>query len=114
MLTFIAWIGKAVWPLLAGFMPWGGPKTGMVLAGLLAALVAIAGPAGAVWLNMRGEVKTAVAACSARCDVRIAKMQTATERTISDILSSVDNVVHDGKSVAELCAGDPLCIGGAK
>jgi hypothetical protein len=113
MIAFLSWVGQAAWPLV-GLVPWGGPKFGLVLAALLAGVVAIGAPAGAVWLNMRGEVKVAVAQCESSCTLRISRMETAAERTIADILSSVDTAQHDGKTAAQLCAGDPLCIGSEK
>lgn len=109
MIAFLSWVGQAVWPLV-GLVPWGGAKFGMVLAALLAGVVAIGAPAGAVWLNMRGEVKVAVAQCQSACSLRISRMETAAERTISDILSSVDEATDASVNVAEYCAKHPtLC-----
>lgn len=111
MIAFLSWVGQAVWPLV-GLVPWGGPKFGLVLAALLAGVVAIGAPAGAVWLNMRGEVKVAVAQCKSSCTLRLSRMETAAERTIADILSSVDGITDGSKDVAQYCERHPgLCRG---
>ncbi|HEU4345787.1 MAG TPA: hypothetical protein VFU31_29915 [Candidatus Binatia bacterium] len=109
MIAFLSWVGQAVWPVV-GLVPWGGPKFGLVLAALLAGVVAIGAPAGAVWLNMRGEVKVAVAQCQSACTLKIANMETAAERTIADILSSVNESGPASKDVAQYCERHPtLC-----
>lgn len=106
--TFFAGIGKLLLPLIASIAPWGGPKFGMALAFALGALVVVGGPAGAVWLNMRGEVKVAVSQCESSCTLRISRMETAAERTIADILSSVEP--ETSENVVEYCRRNPgLC-----
>lgn len=106
----LAILGKFFWPIIGGLVPWGGPKFGLFLAGLLGAVVLIGGPAGYVWLNMRGEVKAAVIACNSQCKLKLANMETAAERTISDILSSVNEEGQSSESVAEYCKRNPgLC-----
>lgn len=116
MLTFLALAGRLVSPLLA-FVPGLNPKVLMFFAGCLTVLTVIGGPAGAVWLHMRGEVKTATATEKAACDVKIANMQTAAERTIADILAEAAE--HQGPKtsaeVASLCKSQPtLCRDGGK
>jgi hypothetical protein len=55
-LTVLSWLGRLAWPLLGSLLPGLSPTLMIGLAAALAALVAIGGPAGAVWLHMRGEV----------------------------------------------------------
>jgi hypothetical protein len=55
----LSWLGRLSWPVLGSLLPGISPKLMMVLAGFLAVLVAIGGPAGAVWLHMHGVVREA-------------------------------------------------------
>jgi hypothetical protein len=55
-LTVLSWLGRLAWPVLGSLLPGLSPKLMMGVAAVLAALVVIGGPAGAVWLHMRGEV----------------------------------------------------------
>jgi hypothetical protein len=59
MLTALSWLGRFSWPVLGSLLPGMSPALMMALAGVLAALVAIGGPAGAVWLHMHGVVREA-------------------------------------------------------
>lgn len=78
------------------------------------AILAIGVPAAWAYGQGTAGKAVAVAQCQSSCTLRLARMETAAERTIADILSSVDASQHDGKTAAELCKGDPLCIGGAE
>lgn len=72
--------------------------------------------AGFVWghgyMQGRDGRSAAVAAEKASCEVKIANMETSLERTIADILSSVDESGPASKDVAQYCERHPaLCRG---
>lgn len=59
MFTLLSWAGRLAWPVLGSLLPGMSPRLIMGLAGLLAVLVVVGGPAGAVWLHMHGVVREA-------------------------------------------------------
>lgn len=59
ILTALSWLGRLSWPVLGSLLPGMSPTLMMALGGALAALVAVGGPAGAVWLHMHGVVREA-------------------------------------------------------
>jgi hypothetical protein len=83
----------------------------MVLAGFLAVLVAIGGPAGAVWLHMHGVKREAVRLANASCELRIAESAAESAKRLAGILQKIkeDDDGDDGKTAAELCKGSPFC-----
>jgi len=116
---FLAWLGKAVWPFLGALAPWGGAKTGFIIAGLLGAVIAIGGPTGAVWINMSAKVQSAVAQCRAECRQAVLETQAASDRALSELVQSIkDDEAREPKTsgeVRKLCAKSKLCRkGGTK
>ena len=117
MIAFLSWVGQAVWPLVAGLMPWGGAKFGLVIAALLAGVIAIGAPAGAVWLNMRGEVKVAVSQCRASCAAQVTNAELAAQRAIADVLNEVagTETPQTSADVERFCREQPtLCRDGGE
>ncbi|HLU04704.1 MAG TPA: hypothetical protein VKZ94_18200 [Advenella sp.] len=102
MLQLIGWLFSGVFK----FMP--GVPTIAVYG--VALLFAIGLPSG--WAYYRGSEGKAAAVEreKAQCEVKIARMETAAERTIADILSSVDGITDASKDVAQYCERHPtLC-----
>jgi hypothetical protein len=114
MLTFIAFAGRLASPLLA-FVPGFNPKVVMVLAGLLGVCAVIGGPAGAVWLHMRGEVRSAATVEQARCEISKAEDARANAESLAALLDRIAKAEADEpKTPAEekkLCAKSKLCRG---
>lgn len=106
IITGLGWLFSGA----VGFVP-GLPKSVFMAA---AALLVVTLASGYAWHKGSEGKGAAVAAEKAACLVKIGNAQTAAERTIADILSSIDPTEHDGKTAAELCKGDPLCLGGGK
>lgn len=114
MLTFLAFLGKAAWPLIGSLVPWGGAKFGGIIGAILLALVVIGFPAGYAYHKGSAGKGAAVAAEKAACAVKLSRMETAAERTISDILSSVDEAGTSSKDVAQYCERHPTLCRGSK
>lgn len=109
MLTFLALAGRLVSPLLA-FVPGLSPRLLMVLAGLFAALVVIGGPAGAVWLQMRGERATAVAVERQACELSKAEDARVSAETLAHLLDRIAKSEEEETGTpADLCKRDPFC-----
>jgi hypothetical protein len=112
MLTILGLAGRLASPLLA-FVPGFNPKLLMWLAGLFLALVVIGGPAGAVWLNMRGEVKVAVTAERAICKQAAAENEAASSKALANLLASIQAGDEDETgTAAEACKKDRFCKSG--
>ena len=76
----------------------------------LAVLAVVGLPAGYAWHKGNEGAAAAVAQCKSACSLKIADMQTAAERTISDILSSVNEQGQESENVADYCKSNPgLC-----
>jgi hypothetical protein len=114
MLTFLAFLGKAAWPLIGSLVPWGGAKFGGIIGALLLALVVIGFPAG--WAYHKGSEgkSAAVARSEAACAVKIADIQTAAKRTILDIVTSVDEEGTRSTDVSDYCKRNPALCRGVK
>lgn len=109
MWTVLAFIGRLASPLLA-VVPGFNPKAVLVLAGLFAGLVMVGGPAGAVWLHMRGEIKAAVVAERAEFKRMTAENKATTALAIAEILSTVDESSDHSENVVQYCKRNPgLC-----
>jgi hypothetical protein len=110
MWTFLALAGRLVSPLLA-FVPGLNPKVLIFFAGCLAVLTVIGGPAGAVWLHMRGEVKAAATAEKTACELSKAEAAQVSAETLAHLLDRIAKLEDDdeGKSAKELCASSPFC-----
>lgn len=65
------------------------PTAIVALAGFLAALVGIGGPAGAVWLHMHGKVNAARLTEKAACEVSIAEGAAASAESLSHLLGTI-------------------------
>lgn len=77
---------------------------------IVAGLLAVGIPSAYAWHKGSEGKAAAVAAEKAQCEIKLARIETAAERTISDILSSVDGVTDASVNVAEYCAKHPaLC-----
>lgn len=102
----LALIGKFVSTAIGWALPGLSASTLYIVAGLLAVGVPTA------WAYHKGSEgkSAAVATEKAQCEIRLARMETAAERTIADILSSVDEATDASVNVAEYCAKHPtLC-----
>lgn len=89
MFTFLAFLGKAAWPLVGAIVPWGGAKFGGIIGAILLALVVIGFPAGYAYHKGSEGQGAAVARCESACSVRLAEKETAYQSTLSDILQEV-------------------------
>jgi hypothetical protein len=77
---------------------------------IIAGLLAVGIPSAYAWHRGAEGKSAAVEREKAQCEARIARMETAAERTIADILSSVDEATDASVNVAEYCAKHPtLC-----
>jgi hypothetical protein len=80
---------------------------------IIAGLLVVGIPSAYAWHRGAEGKSAAVEREKAQCEVKIARMETAAERTISDILSSVDESTDASVNVAEYCAKHPtLCRSG--
>lgn len=114
MLTFLALAGRLASPLLA-FVPGLNPKVLMFFAGCLAVLTVIGGPAGAVWLHMRGEVKAAATAEKTACELSKAEDAQVSAETLAHLLDRVAKAEEDETgTAAEICKRDRFCKSGGK
>lgn len=116
MLTLLAMIGRAAAPFLLSLVPGMSPKLVMYGAAAFAVLVAIGGPAGAVWLKMRAERTAAVAVERSACELSKAEDARNAALTMADLLDRIakHEEEDDGKTPAEKCRADPFCRGGKK
>ena len=102
ILSSIGWLVSGV----VGFVP--GLHRYAIYAVALTAVLGM----GALWFYNKGSEgrAAAVAQCQSACSLKIADMQIAAERTISDILSSVNEESRDFSDVADYCKQNPgLC-----
>jgi hypothetical protein len=102
----LALIGKLTNAAIGWALPGLSASTLYIVAGLLAVGVPTA------WAYSKGSEgkSAAVEREKAQCEVKIARMETAAERTIADILSSVDGMTDGSKDVAQYCERHPgLC-----
>lgn len=96
MLTALSFLGRLAWPVLGSLVPGMSPRLVMYLAGLLAVLVAVGGPAGAVWLHMHGARGEAVAAANSACELRISEGARASAESLSHLL----DIINKGEETA--------------
>lgn len=111
MLTFLALAGRLASPLLA-FVPGFNPKAMMWFAGFFALLVVIGGPAGAVWIHMRGEVKTAEIARDLHWTTELQKAKAAHENRIAEALDAARTtpaLPDTAAGLDELCRKSKTC-----
>lgn len=115
MLTIFAWLGRLSWPLIGSLVPGINPKLVMWLAGALAVLVAVGGPAGAVWLHMNGARGEAVKTANARCELRMADGARISAESLSRVLGVIkagEEAAPEPRTKAEertLCRKSKLC-----
>lgn len=106
-------LGKYLaWPVIGALVPGINPKVMMVLAGILAAVIVVGGPAGAVWIHMHGAKREAVTTANAACELRIAQSTAASAQALADILASVKEDEPAPKTKAEAsaaCKRSKLC-----
>lgn len=104
IITGLGWLFSGV----LKFFP--GAPTVVVYA--LAAAAVIGLPAGYAYHKGSQGRDAAVARCESACTVKIASIQTAAERTILDIVTSVDEAETGSKDVQQYCQKHPtLCRG---
>jgi hypothetical protein len=120
MFTVLSWLGRLSWPVLGSLLPGMSPALMMALAGSLVALVAVAGPAAAVWLHMHGKQREAVALADARCEIRIAESARVSAAKLTQLLDTIktgEDAAEEPKSRAEelaACRKSRLCREHAK
>lgn len=120
MLTALAWIGRLAWPVIGAVIPGISPKLIVPLAVALAVLVAVGGPAGAVWLHMHGARGEAVRTANAKCELRIADGARISAESLSHVLATIklgdDSAVEPKTKTEELkaCRASKLCREHAK
>ena len=114
--TPLAVLGRLAWPVLGSLLPGLSPRLMMVLAGVLALLVAIGGPAGVVWLSMRGELSRAVTAAAQARDLHWQTEITKANQTHAQLLTAArqaaDAVAATPDDRAErllICRQSPTC-----
>lgn len=116
MLAALSVVGRLAWPFIGSLVPGLSPKAVMWFAGAFAVLVAIGGPAGAVWLKMRSERSAAVSLERAACDLSKAEDARISAVTMSDLLDRIAKAEEDddGRTPAEKCKADVFCKRGKK
>jgi hypothetical protein len=120
MFTLFSWAGRLAWPLLGSLLPGMSPKLMMVLASMLAALVVVGGPAGAVWLHMHGKQREAVNLSNMQCELRIAESARASAARLTQVLDTIktgEETAEEPNSKAEevaACRKSKLCRENAK
>jgi hypothetical protein len=89
---------------------WALPGFSAVWLYLIGAVIAIGLPAAWAYGQGTAGKAVAIAQCQSSCTLRLSRMETAAERTIADILSSVDGITDASKDVAQYCERHPgLC-----
>jgi hypothetical protein len=116
MFTLLSWLGRLAWPVLGSLLPGLSPRLMMVLAAALVVLVAIGGPAGMVWLSMRGELSRAVTAAAQARDLHWQTEITKANQTHAQLLTAArqaaDAVAATPDDRAErllICRQSPTC-----
>jgi hypothetical protein len=114
--TPLALLGRLAWPVLGSLLPGLSPRLMMVLATALALLVAIGGPAGVVWLSMRGELSRAVVAAAQARDLHwqteIMKANETHAQTLAAARQAADAVAatpDDRAGRMLICRQSPTC-----
>ena len=112
----LAVLGRLAWPVLGSLLPGLSPRLMLVLAGVLALLVAIGGPAGVVWLSMRGELSRAVVAAAQARDLHwqteIMKANQTHAQALAAAHQAADAVAPTPDDRAErllICRQSPTC-----
>jgi hypothetical protein len=115
LLTLLSSLGRLAWPAIAGLVPQAGPKLTLgAIAGLLA-LIVIGGPAGAVWLHMRGEVKATRTACDLTWQNQLLKEKQSHADAIAAARLRAEQELPTPDAAAErlqLCRKSPTCRDG--
>ena len=112
----LAALGRLAWPVLGSLLPGLSPRLMMGLAAALALLVVIGGPAGVVWLSMRGELSRAVAAAAQARDLHwkseIMKANQTHAQALAAARQAADAVAATPDDRAErllICRQSPTC-----
>lgn len=113
MIAALSWLGRLSLPVVTSLVPGLSPRLLMILAGFLAVLVAVGGPAGAVWLHMHGVKREAINLANASCELRIAESVAQSAQILAGILSQIPEDDEDG-TAAEICKRDRFCKAGGK
>lgn len=112
MLTVLAWIGRIFSPAVAALTPGISPKLIMAMATVLAVLVAVGGPAGAVYIHMHAKQSAAEARINAEWKAKIAQSTAEWTAFISEAVQAVaaePEPPSDRKELEKLCASSKLC-----
>ena len=116
MFTLLSSLGRLAWPVLGALLPGLSPRLMMVLAGVLVALVIVGGPAGVVWLSMRGELSRAVVAAAQARDLHwqseIMKANQTHAQALAAARQAADAVAATPDDRAErmlICRQSPTC-----
>jgi hypothetical protein len=114
--TSLAALGRLAWPVLGSLLPGLSPRLMLGLAAALAVLVAIGGPAGVVWLSMRGELSRAVVAAAQARDLHwqteIMKANQTHAQALAAARQAADAVAATPDDRAErlrICRQSPTC-----
>ena len=114
--TLLSWLGRLAWPVLGSLLPGLSPRLMLGLAAALAVLVAIGGPAGMVWLSMRGELSRAVTAAAQARDLHwqteIMKANQTHAQALAAARQAADAVAATPDDRAErllICRQSPTC-----
>jgi hypothetical protein len=112
MLTALSWLGRLAWPLLGSLVPGLSPALMLMLAGALAALVIIGGPAGIVWLSMRGAVTEARQARDLHWQTEITNANRLHDQKLDAARHAADTVLgtpDDRAGRLRVCQSSPTC-----
>lgn len=111
-MAIFALLGKLAWPVVGSVLPGFNPRLAVILASLMAALVVVGGPAGAVWLHMHGAKREAVRLANASCELRVAEGAAASAEALSGILVSIkedEPAPRNKAEAASACKRSKLC-----
>jgi hypothetical protein len=114
--TPLAALGRLAWPVLGSLLPGLSPRLMLGLAAALTVVVAIGGPAGVVWLSMRGELSRAVVAAAQARDLHwqteIMKANQTHAQALAAARQAADAVAATPDDRAErmrVCRQSPTC-----
>lgn len=103
--------------ILSWLIPWAGPRATMALMYALVSIIVIGGPAGAVYIHMRGKMASQEMAINAEWKAKLADARNEYIQIAADAISgalSVSDTPGNIDDLKRLCAESAACRDRAK
>jgi hypothetical protein len=94
---------------IVGLVPWAGPRTMLAMLYLCLAVMAIGGPAGAVWIHMHAKINSAVEMRDAEWKLKLSEAEASYDQLVARALqeAAAADIPDNDDDVKRLCKQHP-------